>query len=219
VAEAVAWDFIANRVDEIAAGDVSTGGPDFRCRSAAAEFFVEVTNIARSVVTEHTGLSEFPSGFFRHGDLTALIKREVCSKAGRARQLEVPYVVMVTTLHRGAADCVSRAHVEHVLHSTTALSGDFDVELGEVVGPLHQVTRMEMSSFTRRYSTDPMRRNVSAVLVAGFGTYPDVHVLGVLHPDPVRPLDTSGLPDVPFCQFLVWPPDPRVVVGWSTPEP
>ena len=218
VAEAVSWDFLANRVDEVEPGDASTGGPDFRCRFRRTEFFVEVTNISRSVVTEHTTLSEIPSGFRTYRDLTAMIKREVCGKAGQGSHLKAPYLVLVTTLHRGAAICVSRAHVEHVLHSTTALSGDFDAHRGEVVDPLRQITRMEMSAFTRKYSTDPMRRNVSAVLVGGFGTYPRVNVLGVLHPDPVRLFDPTALADTPFCRFQVWPPDPQVIVEWVEPH-
>ena len=215
VAEATTWDFLSNRIEEVEAGDASKGGPDFRCRAAGTEFFVEVTNIARSVVTKHTKLPELPSGPRRYRDLTAVIKREVCAKAGQGGKLEAPYLVMVTTLHAGAAVCFSRTHVEHVLHSTTALSGNFDDEKGEIVGPFRRETSMKMSAFTKQYSTDSMRRNISAVLVSNLGTYPKVEVLGVLHPDPVRPLDPTVLPDIPFCQFQVWPPDPSIIVEWS----
>lgn len=219
VAEAVAWDFLVHRVDRIAPGKLSTGGPDFRCESAGRTFHVEVTNLSRSAVVERTGLAEDLDGWRHYGDLTGLIKSEVSKKAAQGRNLGVPYLVFVTTLHWTASViCVDRAHVAHVLHSTTAISGDFDPDQGEVVGPLRQVTRMELSAFTNRFSADPARRNVSGVLVGGFGTYPDVRVLGVSHPDPVHPFESSILQDVPFFEFEVWPPDPRIVTRWTLPE-
>lgn len=219
VAEAVAWDFLSHRVDLISPGALATGGPDFRCEKAGFTFYVEVTNLTRSVVTEWTGLSEELTGPRNYGDLTGLIKREVSGKAGQGRNLGAPYLVLVTTLHGMASHiCVDRAHVAHVLHSTTAISGDFDPDRGEVVGPLRQITRMELSTFTKQFSVDPARRNVSAVLVGGFGTYPDVRVLGVSHPDPARPFDSSLLHDVPFFEFTAWPPDPRIIARWTLPE-
>lgn len=220
VAEAVAWSFLVRKVDCITPGNLSTGGPDFRCESAGGAFYVEVTNLSRSVVTERTHLSEELANGWRHyGDLTGLIKREVSGKAPQGRHLGVPYLVFATTLHMQASIvCVSRAHVAHVLHSTTAISGDFDPDRGEVRGPLREITRMELSTFTRAFTVDPARRNVSGVLVGGFGTYPDVRVLGVRHPDPVHTFDPDLLEGVPFFEFALWPPDPRVMTRWTLPE-
>lgn len=220
VAEAVAWDFLYHRVGEIAPGKLSTGGPDFVCERSGYTFHVEVTNLCRSVVTERTSLTDTVEEGYRHyGDLTGLIKAEVSGKTAQGRNLGVPYLVLVTTLHWGASvACVSRAHVAHVLHSTTSISGDFYPELGEVVGPLREITRMELSAFTRKFTTDPARRNVSGVLVGGFGTYPDVRVLGVLHPDPVHPFDCTLLEDVPFFEFTSWPPSPQIQTRWTLPK-
>lgn len=217
VAEAVGWNFLVHRVDEIRPGSLSCGGPDFRCTKGGQVFFVEVTNLSSSSVTAWTGLSEELEGPQHYKDLTGLIKREVSGKASQGRNIEAPYLVLVTTLHSMASHvCIDRAHVAHVLHSTTAISGDF-VD-GEVVGPLREITRMELSAFTNKFTVDPARRNVSAVLAGGFGTYPDVRVLGVTHPDPVHAFEPSLLQDVPFLEFAVWPPDPRIITRWTVPE-
>lgn len=219
VAEAVAWDFLSHRVDEIRPGSISEGGPDFRCVRNGRTFFVEVTNLSRALVTKRTGLTEEVDGAQTYGDLTGLIKQEVKSKAGRASNLGAPHLVFVTTLHGMASQvCVDRAHVAHVLHSTTGIGGSFDAERGEIVGPLREFTRMELSAFTQAFTVDPARRNVSAVLVGGFGTYPDVRVLGVRHPDPVHSFDPALFEDVPFFEFTTWPPNPRVMARWTLPE-
>lgn len=84
--------------------------------------------------------------------------------------------------------------------------------------PLRQITRMELSAFTLKGTVASARKNVSAVLVGGFGTYPDVRVLGVRHPEAVRPFEPDLLADVPFFEFVVWPPDPRIVTRWTLPK-
>ncbi len=68
VVEAIAWGFLANKVDAINSGSVPKG-PDFGCRSTGPAFFVEVTNIASPVVKEREvcatsspgGLVEWPA--------------------------------------------------------------------------------------------------------------------------------------------------------------
>jgi hypothetical protein len=48
------------------------------------------------------------------------------------------------------------------------------------------------------------RESISAILlVAMFGNPIDVY--GILHPDPIVPLDTSNFPEVPFLRLKSWP--------------
>ena len=231
IAEAVAWDYLKHRVDRIRSAETSDSkpSPDFLCEVDGQEFYVEVTNISRSRVGELTSLSDEVDlevrGPQNYGDWSAHVKREIIAKARQGADLDMPYVVMVSTLHKQASALLCRRpHVENILHSRTFLRGFIDDE-GEPVGDIQHVADLKHAAFTQKNSTEPARRHVSGALVAGFGAYPDAahvdaHVLGVLHQDAARPFDPSLLSGIPFCRFETWPPEGVLDVEWvGPPEP
>ncbi len=168
--EAVAWDYLKCRVDAIDLWeDASVGGPDFRCTQNGNRFIVEITNLSRETVTRVTGLDNLP-GFKNYQNLTARIKSEVSAKAAQCAGLSVPAVVFVTTFHRDATiHCVCRDHVSQLLTSRTGVSGDYDDQKGQIVGPLRHSTNMALSTF----------RCTRPVFLRGF---PERSVVRVSHP-------------------------------------
>jgi hypothetical protein len=230
VSEAVAWDYLACHGVEISwHEDISTGGPDYCCTKDNTKFYVEITNLSTDAVIRATQLNPSPnsgpflspqercSGATTFNNLTARIKQEISSKAGQCSRLQFPALVFVTLFHwQASVVCVDRHHIVQLLHSKPGLSGKFNPETGALEGELYPTTDMALSSFTKKYTTEPARRNISGILVGGFGlTPPDARVFGVLHPDPVRPFNPELLPHIPFCRFSTWPPVREVVVEWT----
>lgn len=218
VAEAIAWDWLANRVDSIALGSPpGVIGPDLRCVVRGEVFFVEVTNIAREVMTAVTGMPDTELFKGNHGCPADRLHREITGKAVQGAGLDAPYLVFPTTLHWNASSLLThRGHLEAVLHSRTYLAGEFDTERGEILEPLREETDLKRAAFTATGSATPLRTHVSGALFGPFGLYPggiDVH--GILNPVADHPFDPGLLPDVPFCRFRTWPPDHRIQVEWT----
>lgn len=232
VAEAVAFDWLAGRVDKIEHGDPpGCNAPDFICTVCDRRFYVEVTNISVSSVERKTGLKDEQRGFTMYRPLTGAIMAEVVAKSGQFSrfQFDAPLVVFVTTLQFAASCvCVERGHIEDLLTGTTYVESDFDRERGEAVGDLRSATRLGDSLFIRQSKLigaglDVPRKHVSAVLIGGFGVAPPAPpVYGVLHPEPNIPFPIAVLPDVAFAYLDPWPPRGELCVRWSDcsrPEP
>jgi hypothetical protein len=219
VAEAIAWDWLVHRVDSMASGSRADGPrPDFRCRVGDRSFSLEVVNICRSAMTEVTGLEDGEIvRFKRYGSAADRLHKAIQDKAGQGLHVQEPYFVFVTTLHRnGSQLLVDRRHLEVVLHSPTSIRGWFDPDRGEVVGPVYEASGFRRAAFTKSGEILPWRRHVSGVLFGPFGLYPQgVRVHGILNPEATHSFDPRLLADAPFCRFLVWPPDPRIVVAWT----
>ena len=65
---------------------------------------------------------------------------------------------------------------------------------------------------------EPARRSISAILLAAVHEK-QLEVVGLLHPDPVRPLDIEIFDDVPFFR-VKWPITGKDVEGeWITAHP
>ena len=90
-----------------------------------------------------------------------------------------------------------------------------DGSIEEPVGEVEVVTDMATAAFTRKNTLVPARQHVSAMLVGGFGTYPDVRVLGVLHPEALHPLPAEALSETPLCYWRRWPPAREVEIAWT----
>ncbi len=221
VAEAVAWDYLCNRVDEIHRFQATEAGdkrPDFMCRSGDVEFVVEVMNLSRDRVTRRTGLNDpivLGEGPKNYQPWDRELKTVLTKKATQGKALTMPYVVFVTTLHEEASAILcSKSHAELVLHSRSHLRGFIDKQ-GDSVGDVQVVTDMATAAFTRKNTTDPARQHISAMLVGGFGTYPDIRVHGLIHPEAIHPLRPEAIRETPFCFWREWPPGPTVEIAWS----
>jgi len=221
VAEALAWDYIGNRVDRIRRFRPTVAAkrcPDFVCSSGGQEFVLEVTNLSRAHVSKITGLDDpirHDRGAKNYAPWDRHLKGVLTDKAGQGSALDQPYVVFITTLHIEASVILcSRPHVEMILHSRPHLRSFVDFER-DVVGEVENVTDLATAAFTKKHSTEPARRHVSAMLVGGFGAYPDVRVFGLLHPEAIRPLQPGAIHETPFCYWREWPPREEIEVGWT----
>lgn len=218
VAEAVAWDFLYNRVDRITLHeDPSAGGPDFLCEKNGL-FLVEVTNIATSTTAQRTGLHPAQEGFGYYATLTNQLVNEVQTKAAKAAGLVHPLVLLATTLHFDAsALCVNKHHLEELLLGSGGVGSSIDLTTGDSRGGLYEYVSFDRTAFSRCDSLDDARRNISALLVGGFGLRPPAaNVAGVLHPNPVRPFDPNMLGDIPFGRRRVNLDRGTAWVEWTT---
>lgn len=77
------------------------------------------------------------------------------------------------------------------------------------------VTNMATPAFTKTNTREAARRHVSAMLVGGCRTYPDVRVLGVLHPEALRPLPATALRGTSLYSWQRWPPAHEGELAWT----
>lgn len=227
IAEAVAFDYLGcHEVDRVLADVPGLGGPDFRCSVDGHEFFVEITNIAEGTAERHTGLHDDQKGFRYYAPLTDAIFSKVTNKARQfsGSNIELPLVVFVVTLHFSSSHiCVSKPHLESLLIGTPHIEGDYDSQVGGVVGGLRQATKLTDSIFIKQSlltGLETVRHNISAAVVGGFGASPPTPpVYGLLHPQPTKTFNTNALPSVVFGRVHPWPPSPTLSVEWSDEAP
>jgi len=221
IAEAVAWAYLFPRVDSIRRFPPSASGrkrPDFLCRAGGEDVVVEVMNLSRDHVTRITGLNDpivIGAGMKSYQPWDRALKNVLTRKSAQGTSLTSPYVVFVTTLHWEASVILcDKSHVEMLLHSRSHMRGFID-EHGDPVGEVEVVTDMATAAFTRKNTLVAARQHVSAMLVGGFGTYPDVRVLGVLHPEALHPLPRAAFSETPLCYWRRWPPAREVEIAWT----
>jgi len=221
IAEAVAWAYLLPRVNSIRRFPPSAPGskrPDTLCRAGDADVAVEVMNLSRDHVTRITGLNDpiiLGDGMKSYQTWDRAMKNVLTRKSTQGKNLTSPYVVLATTLHwEASAILCDKSHVELLLHSRSHLRGFID-GWGDPVGGIEVVTDMATAAFTRKNSLVAARQHVSAMLVGGFGTYPYVRVLGVLHPEALHPLPAGALSETPLCYWRRWPPGREVEVEWT----
>lgn len=217
--EAVAWNWLAPRCERISLYEVpGTGGPDFLCESSGERFLVEVTTITRETTTRRSGLSESPDQRFgTYGSIMRAIKKKADKKAAQVAGYELPVLVFVVTLHYQASVlCLSCLHVEQLLIGSTGFGITIDAKRGEAVGKPYSTAALDHPVFFGEGTTTPARRHISGILLGGFGLVPPKCVVkGVVHPDPVRPIDIACLPDLRWCMLEPWPSiDGTLGVTW-----
>lgn len=225
IAEAVVYDYLAVQIEEIHRGEVKgKGGPDFRCINGGHEFFVEATNISTPVVETMTGLVDGTHGPRAYSPLTRAINREAQGKAAQFKEsnLDAPLVVFVTTLQfTASAVCVRQHHLEHLLIGTPSIQWNIDLRTGEAIDDPRSVADFDSALFVKKgrligAGPEYFRRHLSAVVVGGFGVAPPrPPVLGVLHPNPLRPFSKAAMSWVPFAHLSPWPPTGDTCVKWS----
>ena len=227
VAEAVMWDFLVSRTDEVCLVEIpGTGGVDFGFAVAGESFCVEVTNISIEAATRATGLQERPSVNGFHKLLTKSVRSQVRQKLQQVRTTQCPTLVAVTTLHSTASViCISHPAIEKVMGSPPRITGNFNVTSGEVEGDLYQTTDLQTSVFLSPHPIlgpdgEPIVQAkfqpISGFLLCGFGVAPHHgQVLGGLNPEAKYPFDPRLLADVPFCSFGTWPARDSINFEWT----
>ena len=181
----------------------STRTPDFVCRKNGNKFYVEVTCILSDTATERTKLPpESTRGARDYQNLNDAIFAEVKAKTPQCSNLDASCVLAVGTFHYHASvSCIRKTFVEWLLTGETNISWYFDPRRGQAVGEPFESTNFKSAAFLKPsplIGVEPARKPISALVVAGFGCTPP-HVLGVIHPHPVREFDPVQLDLIPFC--------------------
>lgn len=206
IVEAGTQHFLGSLVDRMEpAEDLAQGGPDFRCFRAGHRFYVECTCIRESVVTDKTGLTPWPPEDAQvYGHLTQQVLNECKNKAKQCSGLDGPCLLAIGTLHCQAGDlCWDKVSVEDILTGSPCITRHIDTRTGASIGDTYESTDLADAAFCRKSnnpdcSLELARKSISGLLLFGFGSSPPI-VIGVLHPNPVRPFDRSLLPGVEFC--------------------
>jgi hypothetical protein len=191
---------------------VGAGGPDFQCQpSPGAGFLTEVTSLDSTAVSHQSGLPLKITG--AGGQAYGLITDKLLSAVkGKTRQLggqALPGVLVITSDYDFSCLLMDSGPAQRLL------TGDvyFTVPIGGGRDSADLCTDLDNAAFCRRMAVlDPegnvmfesCRRSISAILLVTI--HPDESsVVGLLHPDPVRPFDPSWFPEVSFVRLRDWP--------------
>lgn len=208
--EATYWGVLQDCGVKVEPGEDLTGNlpsPDFRCQKNGDRFYVEVTCMHIDRVARHTSLVHGQSngGAQTYGNLTSAIFEEVKQKTRQCAKLDAPALVAVGTFHFPASSiCFQKHHIEMLLTGNSLMSWSIDSQTGEPVGDPFPSTKLQSAAFIKPDNVSGIKESrlpVSGVLVGGFGCRPP-NVLGLLHPDPVRPFKRQILDQIEFCRLL-----------------
>ena len=222
-AEAVAFYFFCSNVDDILIEEDSVkGGADFRCKIQKSEFVAEVTSLDAESVTKASGLkNEIPEtgsvGSFSW--ITHLLRSTASTKTSQMSGYCCPRILVMTSDHVDAINLLSsKIAAEFLLTSDTCISIPHPLDIPRPGIGLE--TNLADSVFFRERNGEfeSCRRSISAILLCGV-LRNTMHVIGVLHPDPVHKFPTQFLPSIPFVRLKKWPPENnRIETEWVSHE-
>jgi hypothetical protein len=205
--------------------------PDFRCVSKSQQFYFETTCVRIETVVrrynlppdEVTGpemriVRPTPEGppikVFREQPITRLFFEECVGKADQCSGMDAPTVLGIGTFHRPAAwVSLETDYVDELLVGSPQFRVPLNPQTGGIAGPAVTLASLN-HSFALRYGksvqeVEHARRSISALVLA----YPNRtvfdRVIGVIHPDAVRPFDWNLLPQVNFRTLVV-----NAAEGW-----
>jgi len=212
----------SKQLDPHPAEDPGRGGVDFVCGPAAKPVLVEVTIAQADAVVKKTGLpkkigeDEQARAF---SQITDLLKARAAKKA---KQIGHPLAATIVAI------CLEHEWSDLLMGSLAArwlMTGEpkISVPLGDgAPQETKQVTHLRESAFFRfapNGSVEPCRRNISAILLGGLSAS-QTHVIGLLHPEPLVPLDYKPFFPIPFLVVENWPlrSGDQPVLKWRLPE-
>jgi len=192
-AEALAWSFLRTHVEVFRAETRDRGGPDFGCRSAGEEFFVEATSILTETGTKKTGL---PADIGKGGAYAPpfeMLRHKVDDKYRQVGRADGPIILAICVLNFTVGAVSFRP---------------FPIELSMPLFYNREPSGVRVASVP----------SLSGVLLLGFGAE-EVRAIGMLHPAAERPFCSNWLPSVGFCQFDPWPPTGDDTFRWVRGNP
>lgn len=174
--------------------------PDFKCSSGGGTFYVEVTHIATEKATELTGLSEEANMVVNPTPLNRAVQAICTKKTAQCSNQDAPVLVAVGTFHGAAAVfSFSPPWPDMILTGMTTTKVIINKRTMSAVD-VRQTSELQTAAFLRFEQSNEIcfaRSSISGLLLCGLSLEP-AWVIGVLHPNPVRPFDSTLLPDVAF---------------------
>ena len=223
-AEAVTFHFFRSNVDDVRIEEASgVGGADFRCKIQKSEFVAEVTSLDAEAVAKASGLpNDIPEETVvtrSYKEITPLLRRNASDKTPQMSGYCCPTILVMTCEHIDAMNLLSsKIAAEFLLTSDTCIS--IPHPLANPKPDLSLETDLANSVFFREKNGEfeLCRRSISVILLCGI-LRNAMHVIGVLHPDPVHKFPTQFLPSIPFVRLKKWPPEnDRIETEWVTHE-
>jgi len=223
-AEAVVFSMLnSNRLQVENHEDVSSGGPDFICRSNENNFLVEVSCLDTNSVAKESNIPNDIStqaGASTYNAITRLLRRKSSSKARQLSNQPLPRILAITTEHSAGDILLDGLAAERLLASDPKIS----VHLAQS-NPITELTTDLKESVFFRFSQDgkveSCRESISALLLVSIAKN-SCTVLGVLNPEPAIKFDIELLPSIPFIRISPWPiEENRIHTEWvvNSPEP
>lgn len=213
----------------VIADEPGKGGGDFLCKyrpirftdSGSWSLVVEATTLEPTSVERSSGWRNEVPEEIRGGAFSMITEKIVRRASAKVRQLsqhEMPRVLAIVSSHIGADALLSSA-----LAAESVLVADRKISTPIGGGESTVITDLVSSAFLQG---DPetgevkaRRKSISAVLlvsVAGDRS----SVLGILHPEPIYPLDIRAFPKIPFVKIDRWPiKDGGMSLEWVVGQP
>ncbi len=194
--------------------------PDFRCFSGDRKFYAEVTCIMIERATAKTGISMEATGEacpFRPLNKAVFSKCRQKAQRKQCADLDAPVLVAIGTFQGFAGmDLDDKDFVSSLLTGESKIAWNSDLRNGRPAAESFGMTDFDGAVFLHRDATGEVgyvRNSISGLLL--WRVIEPPRVLGVLHPNPVRPFDPAILPQVEFGQVdidwasrnmrVVWP--------------
>jgi hypothetical protein len=210
------------RADPEPADEPGIGGVDFICRRGTVnEFVVEVTSLKPEAVAAHSNIPvDIEDGFGGAFSMTTdQLFSTVQRKADQMANYSCPRVLAITSTHVASDFLLGSQGAEYLLTSEPQITYPVS-ESGASIG---LTTNLRRSVFFAPDATGqqvvPRRQSVSAVLLVSL--YENAsHVVGLVHPQPARPLNIENFREVPFLRISQWPITGGAIrTEWIVPSP
>jgi len=220
-AEAVIFTWLSNtRMNPDVNEDPSTGGIDFLCRpSDGHEFFAEVHCVGTEALAADTGLptklEHLGGGAF--GMPTELLQSRIKKKMEQLANAEFPRVLIITSEHPMAHLVFGPESAKHLFLSTPRVMIPFDP-----TKPEKEIVDLKNSAFFKPDLLNPggvrpARQAASAVILVSIAPA-EIRPIGLLHPEPAKPLRLDVWYETPFMQLQNWPiTNGRLGIEWTMP--
>jgi hypothetical protein len=221
--EAVVFSLLRSRgFAPFPAEDLSTGGADFLCHGNLSHGpVVEVSALRGDAVAQRSGLpKDIDTNTKGHwfSMITAVLWTKVSGKAGQLAGQTGSRVLAITLEHAYADFLMGAMAAKWLMCGESKIS----VPIEPTPGDVREVTHLNESAFfrfTKSGEIESCRRSISAILLIGVEKDCS-RVIGLLHPDPVVPLEYSAFFPIPFLAVTNWPirRDDSIKTEWRMPE-
>lgn len=223
-AEAITFEYLRhNQLNPRILEDAGTGGVDFECEFWKDRFVVEVTAFGDAAVTAGSGVPEdiddFGGGYLNMQAMTKMLRSRASNKSAQLSGYDRPRVLVIASQHPSSAIVLGQLGAEEFMTGGAQISVPVGPE--GATADSYMSTELREAAFIRSTKSgviESCRRSLSAILlVAVHGK--GCHVLGMRHPDPVRPLPRALLPRVPFLRVR-WPiENNQIDTEWTIHDP
>lgn len=222
-AEAVTFSWLRQQDLRPRPGEViGQGGVDFLCTpDRKPAFAVEVTCLLTTTVSSASGLQHAAAPAVRSfSQITTKLLKEAINKAPQLADYQMPRVLVLATEHDSGALLMNAHSASELLTGSTA----FRLRIGDTKAEPELIAGLRNAVFFRitkdKAGIEAARRSISAIVLMTIGAETG-GVIGILHPDPVHPLDPQTFERMHFVRLATWPikPGGRFRVEWIGPTP